>query len=108
MCFDLIKEGIVDKVHWFAQKIGIISDEEDQIDEDRTQYASFEYDSSTQQQSRARENSGKTSFGKAKSNSQFGEPPTYDSQSMDDKWMKNIRDKPDSAGSNGRKKGNKV
>ena len=108
MCFDLIKEGIVDKVHWFANKIGIISDDEDQIDEDHTQYASFEYESSTQQQSRPRENSGKSLFGKGKSNGHFGEPPTYDAESTDDKWMKNVRDKPDSAGSNDRKKGSKI
>jgi hypothetical protein len=102
MCFDLIKEGIVDKFHWIANKLGIVADDEDQIDEDNTRYANFEYDTSTQQ-SQPRENSGKRLVGKVKSNDSFGEPPAYDSESADGKWLKNIRDKPDSAGSNGRK-----
>ena len=108
MCFDLIKEGIVDKFHWFANKLGIISDEDDQVDEDRTQYANFEYDTSGQQQQRTRTNSGKSLSSKTKISGQFGEPPAYDSESADGKWMKNLRDKPDSAGSNGRRKGGKI
>lgn len=108
MCFDLIKEGIVDKFHWFANKLGIISDEEDQVDEDRTQYANFEYDTSTQQSHPPRTNSAKSLSGKTKISGQFGEPPAYDSESADGKWMKNVRDKPDSAGSKGQKKAGKI
>ena len=109
MCFDLIKEGIVDKFHWFANKLGIVADDEDQVDEDRTRYANFEYEASTQpSQPQARENSGKRLFGKTKSNDSFGEPPAYDSESSDSKWMKTIRDKLDSANSTERKKGIKT
>jgi hypothetical protein len=110
MCFDLIKEGIVDKFNWLANKFGIIADDDDQVDEDRTRYANFEYDTSTQPhpQQQPRENSGKRSFVKGKSNDSFGEPPAYDSESADGKWLKTIRDKPDSAGSIGRQKGLKI
>jgi len=102
MCFDLIKEGIVDKFRWLANKFGIIEDDNDQIDEDRTRYANFEYDTSIQQQ---RENSGKRSVEKTKSNDSFGEPPAYDSESADGTWLKNIRDKNDPSTNIGRKKG---
>jgi len=106
MCFDLIKEGILDKFRWFANKFGIIADDEDQIDEDRTRYANFEYDTSNQQQIRppTRENTGKLSIGKTKSNDSFGEPPAYDSESSAEKWLKNIRDKDDSSTNIERKK----
>jgi hypothetical protein len=101
MCFDLIKEGIVDKVQWFAHKLGIIVDDEDRVDDDHTRYANFEYDSSNQHQQQIkteqRENSGKRSLGKTKSNDSFNEPPAYDYESADGKWLKNIRDKNESS-----------
>ena len=104
MCFDLIKEGIVDKVHWFANKLGIIADDEDQVDEDHTQYANFEYETANHQPQSRDNSAGKRAFVKGKSNDSFGEPPAYDSESADGKWLKNIRDKPDSASSSERKK----
>jgi hypothetical protein len=97
MCFDLIKEGIVDKFRWCAHKLGIVADDDDQVDEDRTRYANFEYDTSTQHQQSQRENSGKRLVGQTKSLDSFGEPPAYDYQSAGEKWLRNVRDKPDSA-----------
>ncbi len=105
MCFDLIKEGIVDKFHWFANKLGIVADDDVQVDEDRTRYANFEYDTSNQQQQQSRENSAKRLVGKTKSNDSFGEPPAYDSEPADGQWLKNIRDKPELLTNIGRKKG---
>ena len=114
MCFDLIKEGIVDKFRWFvlrrrrlslsldshrirflsirfAHKIGIIADEDDQVDDDRTRYANFEYDTPSPQ--RQPETNVKRFVGKTKSNEAFGEPPRYEVEHDDGQWMKNIRDK---------------
>jgi len=108
MCFDLIKEGIVDKFRWFANKFGIVADDEDQVDEDRTRYANFEYDTSNQQQqiqTQPKENTGKILLGKTKSADSFGEPPAYDSESVAEKWLKNIRDKDDSSTNIERKTG---
>ncbi|CAF1148851.1 unnamed protein product [Rotaria sp. Silwood1] len=96
MCFDLIKEGIVDKFRWFANKLGIIANDDDQIDEDRTQYANFEYDTSNQQkqgQLEQIENNDKHLFDKTKLNHSSGESPTYDYEFADGKWLKNIRNK---------------
>ena len=75
----------------FAHKIGIIADDDDQVDEDRTRYANFEYDTSASQ--RQPETNVKRSIGKTKSNDPFGEPPRYDIEPDDGQWMKNIRDK---------------
>jgi FtsZ-interacting cell division protein YlmF len=105
MCFDLIKEGIVDKVRWFANKIGIVADDDGQIDEDRTRYANFEYDTSNQPQQQQRENSGKRSFTRGKSNDSYGEPPAYDYESANENWLKNIRDKGEPSSNIIRKKG---
>ena len=91
MCFDLIKEGIVDKVRWFANKLGIIANDDDQIDEDRTRYANFEYDSSNQE-NQARtppiKNNIKRSNDETKSDTTVVQ---YDYN--DETWIKNIRDK---------------
>lgn len=111
MCFDLIKEGIVDKFRWFANKLGIIANDEDQVDEDQTRYANFEYDTSTQQQQQQqqpRKTSGKQSVRKTKSNETLGEPPAYDYQTLGNKWLKNIRDKNDGSNNTDRKKGIKT
>ncbi|CAF0794115.1 unnamed protein product [Rotaria sp. Silwood1] len=43
MCFDLIKESIFEKFAWIAIKLGIVAEDDDQIDKDHTQYANFEY-----------------------------------------------------------------
>jgi len=83
MCFDLIKEGIVDKVHWIANKLGIIADD-DQVDEDRTRYANFEYDTSANQQ---QQNINRQTSGKKKSIDSLGEPPAYESKATA-KWLK--------------------
>jgi hypothetical protein len=110
MCFDLIKEGIVDKFRWFAYKLGIVADEDDQVDEDRTRYANFEYDTANQQPThiQSREMSGKRLVGQTKSTESFGEPPAYDNEYSDGQWLKNVRDKPDSALNMGNKRGFKT
>jgi hypothetical protein len=64
MCFDLIKESIVEKFEWFvtfifmicfflifnysriAHKLGFVSEQDDQIDKDPQQYANFQYSQS--------------------------------------------------------------
>ena len=78
----------------FAHKIGIIADDEDQVDEDRTRYANFVYDTSAPPPPR-RETSGKRPIGPMKSLDSFGEPPAYDSGLADGKWSNSIRDKED-------------
>ncbi|CAF1263140.1 unnamed protein product [Adineta ricciae] len=95
MCFDLIKEGIVDKFRWFAHKLGIIADDDDQIDEDHTRYANFEYDSPSQRtmQSDTNNSSVKRLHAKAKSIDSFNDPPAYQHEAYDDEWLKNIPDK---------------
>ncbi len=110
MCFDLIKEGIVDKFRWIATKLGVVVDDEDQVDEDHTRYANFEYDTSTQQnqgksQTQQRENNGKRLHGKRQSNDSFSEPPAYDYEAGDGKWLSNIRDKPEPTKNVGNRKG---
>ena len=108
MCFDLIKEGIVDKFRWFATKLGIISDEDDEIDEDRTRYANFEYDTSNQQQQSQipqRDNSGKKFYGKTKSIDSSSEPPAYEYEAGDGTWLANIRDKSEPTKNVGNRKG---
>lgn len=92
MCFDLIKEGIVDKVHWIANKLGIIADDDDQIDDERTRYANFEYDTTANQQ--IDNSNNRQTSGKKKSIDSYGEPPAYDSKT-NNKWMKAVRDKKD-------------
>ena len=102
---------LFDFVFWrFAHKLGIIADDNDQIDEDRTRYANFEYDApmqqqQQQQQQQQRENSGKRLIGKTKSNDSFGEPPAYDYESADGKWLKTIKDKVEPITNAGNKKG---
>lgn len=86
MCFDLIKEGIVDKVKWIATKIGIVANESDQIDEERTRYANFEYETSKQM-----ENNFKNSIGEINSNN-----TAIRYESNDDTWAKGIRNKSES------------
>jgi hypothetical protein len=76
----------------FAHKIGIIADDEDQVDEDRTRYANFEYDTSAASQPR-RETSGKRALGPMKSGDSLGEPPAYDNGLGDGQWSNNIRNK---------------
>ncbi|CAF1454579.1 unnamed protein product [Adineta steineri] len=110
MCFDLIKEGIVDKFRWFANKLGIIADEDNQVDEDTTKYANFEYDTSNEQQTQpgSRPTSGKRAQGKAKLSESFSEPPAYEYDAADGQWMTNIRDKNERTGGIGNKNGIKM
>ncbi|CAF1296485.1 unnamed protein product [Rotaria sordida] len=108
MCFDLIKEGIVDKFRWFANKLGIIANDEDQIDEDRTQYANFEYDTSNQQkqsQIESIENNDKHLINKKNSNHSLSVSPTHDYEFVNGQWLKNIRDKSESTTNLRSKKG---
>lgn len=95
MCFDLIKEGIVDKFCWFANKLGILANDEDQIDDDRPRYANFEYDTSNQVQNTGKVD--KVAIARAKWNSTSSEPPPYDVGPPDGKWMKNAEEKSGSA-----------
>ncbi|CAF3456626.1 unnamed protein product [Rotaria socialis] len=99
MCFDLIKEGIVDKFHWCANKLGIIATDDDQIDEDRTRYANFEYDSSNQAQTPPIQNNIKRLNDETKSNSTVV-PCDYN----DETWINNIRDKPEPTSVNSKNK----
>ena len=46
MCFDLIKESIVDKFTWFGRKLGFINEDDDQIDDQPTQYTHIQYSDS--------------------------------------------------------------
>ena len=99
MCFDLIKEEILNKFRWVADKLGIIVNDEDQIDDDDyTQYASFQYQKSNehkQVQLKQMENNDKRTNGKINSTHLIGEPPAYDDESINGKWVKNIRDRPE-------------
>jgi hypothetical protein len=65
-----------------AYKLGLISDEDDQIDEDHTQYANFQY---SQQQASNKHLITKTQPSES--------PPAYDSARADGQWSKNIKDK---------------
>jgi hypothetical protein len=83
MCIDLIKESIVDKFEWFARKFGFMKDDGDLDDEDRTQYANFEY-------SQQNEIDDKRLESKTES---YDGPPAYDYTSPDGQWLKDVRDK---------------
>ncbi|CAF0731179.1 unnamed protein product [Didymodactylos carnosus] len=76
MCFDLIKEGIVDKFKWFAYKFGIaaIDDEEDLEYDDNNGRQNYEYEQRQQTSAKKRE---------------ADEPPSYN----DGRWSRNLKEK---------------
>jgi hypothetical protein len=96
MCFDLIKESLVDKFAWFvyrlfilffifnylrfAHKFGFISEDDDQIDDDPIGYANFQY----AQQQEIPDN---------RKNQSTESPPAYEYATTDGQWLKGIRDK---------------
>ncbi|CAF0907222.1 unnamed protein product [Adineta ricciae] len=75
MCFDLIKESIVDKFEWIGQKFGVVQQEDDLVDNDFTRYANFQY---SQQSSQEKINSP---------------PPAYEEPVAEGGWFKDIKDK---------------
>jgi hypothetical protein len=99
MCFDLLKESMLDKFRWlvfilksffivdyiqrFAYKFGIAAEDDDQIDEDRTGYANFEY-------TKQRTDSVKHSDRNKNRNEPYDPPPAYDNN---EQWLKDIKDK---------------
>ena len=109
MCFDLLKESIVEKFRWFVDariplsllccstvcrlghKFGIVAEDEDQVDEDRTQYANFEY-------AQQRESSARHLHSRMKSASPYDSPPAYEAGPNDEQWLNNIRDKEETVG----------
>lgn len=87
----------------FAHKIGIIADDDDQVDDDRTRYANFEYDTSSQMPPR-RDTPVKPSVSRMKTIDSLGEPPAYDETANDGRWSENFRDKGDSLSQTSMKK----
>ncbi|CAF0848336.1 unnamed protein product [Rotaria sp. Silwood1] len=83
MCFDLIKESIFEKFAWIAIKLGIVAEDDDQIDKDHTQYANFEY---LQQ--------GNMNNGYLNEQYEFYDTlPDYDYFLTDGQWFSGIKDK---------------
>ncbi|CAF1340530.1 unnamed protein product [Rotaria magnacalcarata] len=75
MSFDLIKDSIVDKFDWFSKKFGGVTLADDQVDEDHTQYAHFQY---------------------AADETNDDWPPACDDTSTDEQWLSDIKDKVES------------
>lgn len=113
MCFDLIKESIVDKFAWFvhlfdkfekdyiyvffllskrlASKLGVASDDdEDDDDTDNpVRYSNFQY-------STPRDLLDHRQMHTALDGRLSESPPAYDDANDGDQWLKDIRDKPSS------------
>lgn len=91
----------------FGNKIGIIADDEDQVDEDRTRYANFEYAAATQDTPR-RDIPMKQSISRMRSNDSRGEPPAYEEAQKDGRWSQTFRDKGDTFSQSSIKKDPKI
>jgi hypothetical protein len=64
-----------------GQKVGLVNQDEDQVDQDRTKYANFIYAQQQQEMNNRILNNES--------------PPAYDYATTDGQWLKNIKDKAD-------------
>jgi hypothetical protein len=86
MCFDLLKESMVEKFLWLACKFGLVAEDDDKVDDDNTRYANYEY---AHEASNVRGQVESPS----KSSESTDAPPAYQFVPPNGQWLSDIRDK---------------
>lgn len=90
MCFDLLKESMVEKFLWLAMKFGLVAEDDDQVDDDYTRYANYEY-------AHEASNTRGRAESLSKSSQSTESPPAYEFVPPTGQWLSDIRDKDEPA-----------